>query len=84
MAHSVFTAAFASIGAVANTLMQIQGRAEAYRSGSIDPRYLPEHLRRDIGLADGRVFGEQSPDSHTQSREASARWTDYIQTPHAA
>jgi hypothetical protein len=82
MSQSLFATAVGAIGAVSNSLMQIQSRAEAHRSASIDPRDLPEQLQRDIGLVDGRFFGAEEP--RRGGNGSSRHWTDLIQTPHAA
>lgn len=81
MSQSIFAAFLASFSAVAANLMQVQERAAAQCAGGIDPRDLPEHLRRDIGLADGHVFGEEVPGS----RDLTGRsWVDHIHTRQAA
>ena len=84
MSQSIFAAFLGSFSAVAANLMHIQERAAAQCAGGIDPRDLPEYLQRDIGMTDGRLFGEEVPSARDLSGHAAVRWTDHIQTRQAA
>lgn len=53
MERSLRTTAFDVLARTARALMATQSKAETYRSASIDPRLLSDHLLRDLGLLDG-------------------------------
>lgn len=83
MSHSIFATVFATVGAVATNLMRVQESSVAQCAGGVDPRDLPEQLRRDIGLADGHAFAAELLGGPDSAGLSAARWTDYVQTRQA-
>lgn len=62
-------------------LMAVQDRAHVL-SAAIDTRLLSDHLRRDIGVADGHDAPRSERRSgDEQGRERSALWAASMQAP---
>lgn len=61
MSTSIFATVLASLGAFAGNLMDVQSRAAHHCGVALDPRQLPDSLRRDIGLlpGDGGLDGRE-------------------------
>lgn len=83
MSHSIFATFLATLGAVATNLMQVQERATAQCTGGCDPRDLPKHLQRDIGLTEWHAFREEVAGGLDSTGLSAARWTDHVQTRQA-